>query len=306
MKDTSSDDMRKNQISKGTVLVTGAKGFIGTELVKQLKHKGLRVIQVDVLDLKEDDYIKCDISSDDILKIIPENVDAIVHLAGLSRDSDCKDKMYVCFNTNVMRTIRLMEFAIQKNSKQFIFASSEWVYGETKDNELKNESSAVEVLKLNSEYALSKAVSESALRQMSISNNCSVTVCRFGIVYGPRAKPMTAVESIFLDVLNKDIVEVGSLRSGRCFIHVEDIASGIISTIGLKGFNIIGIEGEKLVTMADIIDSSKKITGKNPEVVQKNPENYNIRLISNDNILKTSDWKPKISLDAGLKTLLKK
>ena len=88
----------------------------------------------------------------------------MVHLAALSRDPDCKNKAIECFDVNVMGTLNLIKSTSVKNVKQFIFASSEWVYDKFIDSKEKNEESIINIENHFSEYALSKLVSESNLR----------------------------------------------------------------------------------------------------------------------------------------------
>jgi len=295
---------------KGTVLITGAKGFIGTELSRQLKALDYKVIGMDMIDSPDEEkageYIKFNISDEGLEKVLPENLTAIVHLAGLSRDPDCRDKLQDTFKINVLSTIKLLDAAKAKGTKQFIFASSEWVYGETKGHELKDEESAIEILKLETEYAISKAVCEGAIKQKYRRGFCDVTICRFGIVYGPRPNKMTAVEGIFENIRTKDTVEVGALKSGRCFVHVEDLARGIIASIGVKGYETINLVGPKVNTIEAIVEASKKITGKNPKVVETNPDGFNVRNVSNKKAIELIKWQPKYSLEEGMRTLLPK
>ena len=204
------------------VFITGAKGFVGKELVSQCNNEGIEVIAVDIVEGSEPNYFQVDIRSKEIFDIIPDNVDAIIHLAGLTRNDDCKNRGYECFNSNVMATLNLIEAAEKKNAKQFIFASSEWVYGDFKEGEVKDEDTIINISGLNSEYALSKLVSESNLKQKFNHGFCQVTVLRFGIIYGSRKNNWSAVESIFNSVKTKDEVKVGSLGTGRCFVHVSE------------------------------------------------------------------------------------
>jgi len=286
------------------VVITGAKGFVGRELVSQCKKQGIEVISIDIIESSEKNYYKADITSKDISKIIPKGTDAIIHLAALSRDSDCRDKAYDCFNLNVMGTLNLIETAQRKDVKQFIFASSEWVYDSFTENEIKNEDSLVNIANHKSEYALSKLVSEANLRQKYQNGFCPVTILRFGIIYGPRKTNWSAVESLFNAVNTKEEIAVGSLKTGRCFIHVSDIASGIIKSIGLKGFDIINLQGNRLITLKDIIETSKRILNKNPKIIEKDPNNISVRNVSNEKAKKLLNWEPKINLEEGLKSLL--
>jgi len=239
------------------VVITGSKGFIGRELISQCKEREIEVIGIDIIENSEKNYYKAGITSKEISEIIPKGTDAIIHLAALSRDLDCRDKAYDCFNINVMGTLNLIEAAQKKNVKQFIFASSEWVYDNFTESEIKNEDSLINIANHKSEYALSKLVSEANLRQKYQHGFCPVTVLRFGIIYGPRKTNWSAVESLFNVVNIKEEITVGSLKTGRCFIHVSDIASGIIKSISLEGFNIINLQGNKLITLKDIFEISK-------------------------------------------------
>ena len=101
-----------------------------------------------------------------------------------------------------------------------------------------------------------------SLRQEFNNNFCDVTILRFGIIYGPRKSNWSAVESIFNQVKNQDKVTVGSLKTGRRFVHVSDIARGITHSLGLNGFNIINLTGNNIVTLKDIIDLSQEIFNK--------------------------------------------
>ena len=286
------------------LFITGAEGFVGRVLISQCENQGIEVFAVDLVKSSEPNHYQADIRSKDIINLIPEGADAIIHLAGLTRDPDCRDKAYDCFNLNVMGTLNLIEAAHKKKVKQFIFASSEWVYGECKEDEIKDEDSLINIANYKSVYALSKLVSEANLRQKYQHSFCPVTVLRFGIIYGPRKTNWSAVESLFNAVNTKEEIAVGSLKTGRCFIHVSDIASGIIKSISLEGFNIINLQGNRLITLKDIIETSKKILNKNLKIIEKDPNNISIRNVSNEKAKKLLNWDPKISLEEGLKSLL--
>jgi UDP-glucose 4-epimerase len=275
------------------VVITGSKGFVGSHLVEQCRDRGMSVVEADLPDT--------DICTEDVSEFIPRDADAIIHLAALSRDADCTNKAYDTFRLNVMGTLNLMEAAEKQAARQFIFASSEWVYDNCSDQETKTEDSLINIANHTSEYALSKLVSEANLRQKYARGFCPVTILRFGIIYGSRQTGGSAVESLFQAVKLRDCVEVGSLRTGRHFIHVSDIVAGIIKSIGLPGFEIINLEGDKLITLRDIIETSKILLGRNPEVIEKNPANVSIRRISNEKAKKLLGWAPGLDLEKGLK-----
>jgi len=285
------------------IFITGSEGFIGRELISQCQKQGIEVIGVDSKKGSQPNFYQADIRSKNIVELIPEGVDAVIHLAALSSDTDCKDRASECFDINVMGTLNLIETAEKKKVKQFIFASSEWVYDNCSKDEIKNEESFINVLNHNSEYALSKIVSEVNLRQKYQHGFCPVTILRFGIIYGQRLDGWSEVESLFYTVKSKDEVRVGSLKTGRCFIHVSDIASGIIKSIGLTGFNIINLAGNRLITLGEMIETSQKILRKNPKIIETDSTNASIRNISNEKAKELLNWRPEIDLTAGLNKL---
>lgn len=288
------------------IIITGSESFVGQELIQECQRQKIDVLGLDLKKTSELDYEfqVGDIRSESFSDLIPESVNAIVHLAALSRDPDCKNRAYECFNINVMGTLNVIRAAIAKNAKQLIFASTEWVYGDFREGEIKDEDTPIDIATLTSEYALSKLVSELNLRQQYQYGLCPVTILRFGIIYGPRLDNWSAVESLIDTIKNKEEIVVGSLRTGRCFIHISDIAKGIIKSIGLPGFNIIGLEGDRLVTLGDIINTGQLILHKTIQIIESNPEKVSIRNVSNQKANRVLRWQPEIDLEEGLKTLL--
>lgn len=282
------------------LFITGSDGFIGSELISQCKKQKIKTVGVDIKD-------GFDIRSKKIAEHIPKDIDAVVHLAGLSNDGMCRNKGYETFDINVLGTLNLMNAAFAQGAKQFIFASSEWVYDNCAATEQKTEDSVINIANHTSEYALSKLVSEINLTQRYHQGFCPVTILRFGIICGTTGEKKSAVESLFLNVKNSPPtggkVSVGSLRSGRCFIHVSDIVNGIIKSVGLPGLNTINLAGDKLITLRDIIDISKNILKKNPKVTETTPGNISVRNISNTKARKLLNWYPKVTVEAWLKVL---
>jgi len=264
---------------------------------------GLADLIVDLVETGQEGCSVGDVRSPEIAERIPTNVDAVVHLAALSRDTDCRGKAYSCFDANVMGTLNLIEAAQRKGARQFIFASSEWVYDAFEEGVAKREDDVIDIARITSEYALSKLVSEANLRQKYQQGFCPVTILRFGIVYGPRKDNWAAGESLFNSVSTQNEVTVGSLRTARRFIHVSDIASGVIAAIGLSGFEIINIQGERLVTLGEVIETSKRLVQRNPKVVERSPGAANLRMVSGDKAQQLLQWHPEMALAAGLKSV---
>lgn len=285
------------------LFITGCNSFVGRELIRQCDEKNINITGVDLLPSERTDCHVADVNTADIANFIPSDIDAIIHLAGLTRDPDCKDRAKDCFQANVMATLNLMDAAQGKAARQFVFASSEWVYDEFEEGVGKVEGSPINAANLTSEYALSKYVSEVNLRQKFLHGFSPVTILRFGIIYGPRAENWSAVEALMNTVATKDEITVGALATGRNFIHVSDIASGILASIGLHGFEILNLQGNHLVTLKDVLEASQTLLHRKIKIAESNPEAPSVRFVDNSKAKKLLDWQPEISLSVGLKSV---
>lgn len=285
------------------LFITGCNSFIGRELITQCDAAGITVTGVDLTPSDRPDCSVADICDDNIARHLPEGVDAIVHLAGLTRDADCKNQAKKCFQANVMGTLNLIDAAQMRQAKQFIFASSEWVYDTFEPGISKTEDSPINAAKLTSEYAFSKYVSEVNLRQKYQHGFMPVAILRFGIVYGPRPANWSAVEAILNNVATKDEVTVGALATGRRFIHVSDIASGILAAVGLPGFEVINLQGARQVSLGEVISESRTLLEKDIKISESNPSAPSIRLVDNGKATALLDWEAKISLADGLRSV---
>ena len=286
-----------------TLFITGSNSFIGSQLVKDCQDRNISYVGVDLSHSQDTACHVGDIRDPNIADLIPDGTEAVIHLAALSRDSDCRNRARECFEVNVMGTLNLMEAAQKKNAQQFIFASSEWVYSSFDPKKDKTEDDAIEASQLTSEYAFSKLVSECNLRQKFLHGFCPSTILRFGIVYGSRTENWSAVEALFDTVATSEVVTVGSTATARRFIHVSDIADGILSVIGLNGFEIINIQGMDLITLDDIILASSEVLGRVPVIKETSANAPNIRNVSDQKAKRLLRWQAKTDLRTGLNQL---
>jgi len=284
-----------------TVAVTGAGSFIGTALAAQCRARHIDVVGIDAHPPEGSGWLRADIRASDVADVIPDGSEAIVHLAALSRDPDCRDKAQACFDVNVMGTLNLIRAAKVRNVKQFVFASSEWVYDSFMPGVEKTEDAPIDAARLASEYALSKYVSENNLRQQAAHGLCPATVLRFGIVYGPRRTNWSAVEALLNAVATTDEVRVGSRATARRFIHVADVAEGILAALGqAHPYDIFNIQGPSLVTLGDVIECSAEILGRSPRIVETDPGAPSVRAVSSRKAAAALGWSARIGIRDGL------
>ena len=282
------------------LFITGAESFVGKRLVKHCKDKKISYSGVDVVASEDSNISKIDICDVDLSEMIPFD-SVVIHLAAISRDPDCAKNPNLANKINVEGTLNVLRSAKVKDCRQLIFASSEWVYGQVSNDSEQQESDEIQIQRLDSIYAITKAVGEHYLRLLR--EDLAVTILRFGIIYGSRPSNWSAVESLFDSVKNKEEVVVGSLKAGRRFIHVDDICAGILAAVGQTDFEIFNISSDSTVTLGQVIEESMRIHGTTPRVAESSPEKISLRNPSNLKAKQRLNWSPLVSLSDGLKSL---
>ncbi len=287
-----------------TIFVTGAESFVGRALREACAAMGIRFTGIDAAPSAHQEVTVGDIRDPDLGSSIPDGTDAVIHLAALSRDPDCRGRAAETFRVNVMGSLNVQRAARERGVSQIILASSEWVYGNGPFETPRDEDSPIDIGSLTSEYALSKAVAESALRQDAAAHGGDLTVLRFGIIYGPRPGNWSAVEALTHNVATQDEISVGALATARCFIHVNDIAQAILTVVGRSGSETFNVQGPSLISLGDVIDAAAAHLGRAPHVIETAPDNPSIRNIDATRITEATGWSPTFDLTRGLETLM--
>lgn len=169
------------------ILVTGAAGFVGQHLVRSLKDGGHKVVALvrentDTTFLRELDipFVKADLRRKEALyDAVTEGFDAVVHLA-----TTMKGPWEEYMESTVNGTKRLLQVAIERNVKKFIFLSSIAVYAvEGKPPVHIDETTGLEGRELSS-YERSKIMAEEVVQEFH-SKRMQCTILRSGVIYGP-------------------------------------------------------------------------------------------------------------------------
>jgi nucleoside-diphosphate-sugar epimerase len=283
------------------IFITGINSFVGKYLADELTKRRIKFFGVD-LNVKESKNLKkIDIRDKKIEKFIKPGA-TIIHLAAISTDKLCEESPDSAFDINVNGTINLINIANKKKVKKFIFASTEWVYGNFTEK-LQKENNKIIVEKLSSLYAITKALGEKIL--LSKNNSFKKIILRFGIIYGNRSNNLSALESIFINCSKNNLITIGSKKTSRRFIHINDIVSGIIKMLSYKKSNTFNLTGSKDVLLEDIINKSCKILKKKVKIIEKSPISVSTRKPSNNKIKLETGWKQDTDLFTGMMQLKK-
>jgi nucleoside-diphosphate-sugar epimerase len=239
------------KITTPALVITGSSGFVGENLALYAISKGYEVIGID---LKNSERLSCrqlelDLTSEDFFDEIPKN-SRIIHLASLSTDGACRENPLLAIDANIRATALVLDNAIKAKATQLIFASSEWVYPELPKVATQSEQDELKLTSLNSLYAMTKLFGESFLR---VDSKVPKTVLRFGIVYGPRFPPGSAVESIAWKIYSDEEVKISSRKTSRRFIHVNDLINGILKCTEINP----SILNQKIINLSALYASFK-------------------------------------------------
>jgi len=257
-----------------TVLVTGGCGFIGSNLVRRLAARGVRLRLLDNLSVGTRDALPAgsavDLIVGDIRDVTAvaravEGVDAVVHLAASTGVSDSVSDPASDFDANVMGTFNLLRASVAASVRRFVFASSNAAIGEHPPpvDELR-------VPRPISPYGAGKLAGEGYCAAFAAAYGLQTFVLRFSNVYGPGSTHKTSVVARFIrEGLQKGAVTVyGDGRQTRDFLYVEDLCTAVEAALAATGsgevFQIAsGIE----TTVLTLVTTLKTVSGRDFDVV---------------------------------------
>jgi len=300
------------------VLLTGATGFIGKELLPKLLEKGYEVHTIEryvtgryTLDQK-DSIIKHYASLTDynkaraIVKEVQPN--AVIHLAAISAVSFSYDNYIEVSEVNYLGSVNLAEACRQEanNFKQFIFAGTSEEYGlsiSSKDKKLTEESPLIP----NSPYAVAKAAFDYYLHYMGIAYDFPYTILRPFNTYGRKDNKHFFIERTITQMLSQDKVYLGDPDAVRDWVYVDDHVNAYLTALGnekaiKQAFNICTGKGYSTKETAELI---AKLMGFKGEILwnqtPKRPLDAKVLIGDNSKAKKLLGYEPKYGLEEGLK-----
>ena len=295
------------------ILITGGAGYIGSMLSTRLIEKGYQVTVVDLLKYDNKDslnhlyfnknfkFVYGDIRNIGLLKKLVKQNEFIIPLAALVGAPLCKKYKKDAISTN-LKSIKDLKRIVTKKNK-IIFLSTNSGYGTGEKNKYCTEESPLKPISL---YARTKCDAEKEI--MGLKNQvCFRLATVFGCSYRMRSDLL--VNNFVYTAVKTKKLTIFEPHFRRNFIHVRDVANGIIFTIknfdkmksnvynlGLSSANI-----SKLMLANKIKKIFKKLTIK----IVKNKKDPDKRdyFVSNKKIEKKG-FKAKIKLEVGIFELI--
>jgi len=279
-------------------LVTGGAGFIGTNLIKQLKDSGLHVISLDnystgnkLNEIEGVCYLDMDI--EEIFKIKETNFDICFHLAAQSRVQPSFDNPQESVRVNVTGTTIVMEWA-KNNNVKVIYAGSSSKHHDPSD----------------SPYAMTKYLGEEICKLYKKSFNVNIEVARFYNVYGP----YEPLDEKFGNVIgiwrakvkeNKPLTIVGDGNQKRDFTHVDDIVDGVIKIAfsDKKHSDAWELGSGVSYSINELYNMFKERFNVVSDYIDDQPGNYRKTLRVNNDVVRELNWKPQDRLKDYINSL---
>lgn len=248
--------MREITLDSKTILVTGAAGFIGSNLVKRIceEEKHITVIGIDNMNEYDDvslkefrlnelkqyatfSFIRGDISDKKLIQEIFEKYtpSIVVNLAAQAgvRYSITNPDAYISSNVlgffNILEACRHSYDNGRKGVEHLVYASSSSVYGTNKNVPYSTEDKVDNPVSL---YAATKKSNELMAHAYSKLYNIPSTGLRFFTVYGPAGRPDMAYYGFTNKLKNNEIIKI--FNYGNCkrdFTYIDDIVEGVVRVI---------------------------------------------------------------------------
>lgn len=296
------------------ILVTGGAGFLGSHLCERLLAAGHEVICLDnfftgrrknVAGLLGNPAFEL-IRHDVVLPILLE-VDAVYHMACPASPIHYQYNPVKTIKTNIMGTLNMLGNAKRTKARMLLASTSE-VYGDPTVHPQKEDYRGnVNPIGIRSCYDEGKRVAETLMMDYHRQNGVDIKIVRIFNTYGPRMLPDDGrvVSNFIVQALQgRDITVYGDGSQTRSFCYVDDLIDGMVKMMESEDF--IGPVNLGNPEEYSILDFARKITamtGSRSKIVHK-------PLPSDDPTQRQPDitlagkklaWKPKITVDEGLK-----
>jgi nucleoside-diphosphate-sugar epimerase/glycosyltransferase involved in cell wall biosynthesis len=295
----------------GPILVTGASGFIGANLVKTLSISRSDVYAAvrrgknwRLADVRDERIIAADLNDYAATKNLvdslgPQTVFDCVAYGAYSFEAEAG----LIYRTNFQSIVNLVEMLASRTCAAFIHAGSSSEYGDNCSAPTENST-----CEPNSHYAVSKAAVAQYLRYMGKSNGFPCVNLRLYAVYGPFEDTSRLIPTLLRNALAGKLPSFVNAHTSRDFIHVDDVCSAFIKAAttvhpGAYGesYNIgTGIK----TTIAELAQITKRVfnVSAEPQYGTMQDRSWDLPDWYADprKAIAQLSWEPMVTLERGL------
>lgn len=320
------------------ILITGATGYIGSNLTGKLANAGynciicsrnsqkteylknvLRKINRNRIDKSLFSFINLDLTKPIQIKNFLRNnkpIDAIVHLGGLTSNAKSIENPRSNYDTNVAGSLNLFNSMLDCGINKVLFVSTGSTYGKiNKTSKIKE----TQLQKPETPYARSKVMIEQILRDYERYGLQSMILRLFNVAGAQTNQDLGIginVISVLMDRIKKDSIftlmgnkyNTPDQTCIKDFLHISDTCNAITLALGKlfetgKG-DIYNLGSGVGTSLGTIVDKSQKITHKNVKIrIIDNLETESpVLIVNNSKIKKDLKWQPQYDIDDILRS----
>ena len=306
-------------LSDKKILVTGATGFIGHNLVKRLISLGLDVRGTYFTEIYRHhegcDYMQCDLTREEDCEKSTRNVDVVIMCAANSSGAEVMAQRPLTHLTpNIVMNSQMLQASYENKVGKFVFISSNTVYPLTKfpvkeqdvNYELYESYHVVGWMKLFSEIMCDMYASK-------IPEKMATVVVRPSNLFGPfdkfdptKSKVIAALTRRFAQ-REDPMVVWGDGNDVKDFLYIDDFIDGLLKLIETDYIGTMNICSGQKTTIKDVLSSLKMATGTTPKLAfdTSKPSMIPYRAMDGSKMLNLTGWSPSLSLTEGLTRTLK-
>ena len=288
-------------------LVTGAAGFIGSQLLRTLLARGHDATGWDaytdyydpalkVENARELPVRRLDVAEDDLDLA---GLDGVFHLAGQPGVLSFGDVFPVYVRQNILASRRLFEEAAAARTR-VVFASSSSIYGDAAAYPTPEET----IPRPLSPYGITKLACEHLARAYGIEFGLDVATVRYFTIYGPRQRPDMAFTRMVTHLAEGRPFDLyGDGSQSRSFTYVDDAVEATIAAMErATGGATYNVGGGAEVTMLEAIEALGRVSGRRLEIVRHPRREGDAARTAADTTRIRADlgWEPMTSFEEGL------
>jgi UDP-glucuronate decarboxylase len=296
------------------ILVTGGAGFLGSHLCDRLVKEGHDVVCLDnyftgrkknvahLMDYRNFEQMRHDITFPIFLE-----VDQIYNLACPASPIHYQYNAVKTIKTSVLGSIHVLGLAKRVRARVLQASTSE-VYGDPAVHPQREDYwGNVNCIGLRSCYDEGKRVAETLFFDYHRMNNVDIRIARIFNTYGPHMHPDDGrvVSNFIVQALKqKDITVYGKGNQTRSFCYVDDLVDGLIRLMNTENFTgPVNLGNPAEFTIKELAQKIITLTGSKSKLVYKPLPDDDPKQRQPDITLakKKLKWKPKVSLEAGLR-----
>lgn len=281
------------------IVLTGASGFVARHLIPELssRHEIVALGRPGSEPLENVEWTQVDLAGPLDRRQLPEQIDAVIHLAQSRRYRDFPGGSDDMFAVNIASTFALLEYARAAGARTFVFTSSGGVYGYSYERFVEEDPVSPLNFYFSSKYSA----------ELLIANYATffdTVVLRPFFLYGPGQRGMLVPRLSELVLGGEPVVVVGDPGLRINPLHIADGVRVFEPALSLGRSGVFNIAGDEILTMTELVGLIGAVAGRKPEVTHVDSTANGDLVGANQQMKQALGVTPQIPLRQGLRSVI--